>query len=65
MLMITSGFENVLLVFDLALKKLHVFKQFVTLTWLNFLRLNYAAIAGVDPEILERGGALVGQQRKF
>ena len=48
MLMITSGFENVLLVLDLAYKKLHVFKQFVTLTWLNFLRSNYATIVLSD-----------------
>ena len=38
MLMITSGLENVLLILDLACKNLHVFKEFVTLPWLNFLR---------------------------
>ena len=38
MLMITSGLENNLLTLDLA------FKQFVTLPWLNFLKLKDASI---------------------
>ena len=37
MLMITSALEIILMFLDLACKTLHMFKEFVTLTWLNFL----------------------------
>ena len=48
MLMITSGLENVFLILDLDCKNLHVFKQFVTLPWLNFLKSKDANIVFSD-----------------
>ena len=45
---ITSALQNNLLVLDLACKNLHVFKQFVKLTWLNFLRSKDANIVLSD-----------------